>query len=187
MGITVNILSLPIADLFLITAHSNFDNRGAFSRFYCDRELEKIIAPRKIIQINHSITKEAGSIRGLHFQNPPYAEMKLIRCLKGRIWDVAVDVRKNSTTFLQWHAEELSATNMHMIIIPEGFAHGFQVMEPNSELLYLHTAYYNPNAEGGIRYDDPLLNISWPINISNISKKDVQYPYIDSNFIGIDL
>src|SRR5262249_48876555 len=120
------------------------DHRGAFARLFCERELASIIGERRIVQINHSRTATRGAVRGLHYQRPPDAEMKLVRCLKGRVWDVAVDLRRGSPTFLRWHAEELSAANGRMIAIPEGCAHGFQVLEPDSELLYLHTAFYNP-------------------------------------------
>ena len=113
--------------------------------------------------------------------------MKLVRCLKGRVWDVAVDLRANSPTFLKWHAEELSPAKAGMMIIPEGFAHGFQVLEPESELLYLHTALYAPDAEGGIRFDDPMLGVKWPIAVTDLSKRDTDHPLIDSNFQGLKI
>jgi dTDP-4-dehydrorhamnose 3,5-epimerase len=111
--------------------------------------------------------------------------MKLVRCLKGRVWDVAIDLRHNSPTFLRWHAEELTPFNGKMMAIPEGFAHGFQVMEPESELLYLHTAFYTPSAEGALRYDDPKLDIKWPLSVTDLSQRDAQHPFIDSEFTGI--
>lgn len=166
---------------------SNKDSRGSFSRFFCEKELHDIINTRRIVQINHSQTEKVGSLRGLHFQHPPHSELKIVRCLKGRVWDVAVDLRANSTTFLQWHAEELSPSSSNMMIIPEGFAHGFQVLEPNSELLYLHTAFYNPTFEGGIKYDDPLMNISWPLKPIDLSVRDMNHPYLDANYKGIIL
>lgn len=137
------------------------------------------------MQINHSRTSTIGAVRGLHYQRPPNAEMKLVRCLKGRVWDVAVDIRSNSPTFLRWHAEELTPNNARMIVIPEGFAHGFQVLEPESELLYLHTAFYTAASEGGLRHDDPLLAIHWPLVVTDLSLRDITHPIINSSFDGI--
>lgn len=171
------------------TAESEFfkDHRGAFARFFCNQELSEIIKERKIVQINHSITKLKGAVRGMHFQCPPHAEMKLIRCLRGRVFDVALDLRKNSESFLKYHCEELSPENGKMIIIPEGFAHGFQVLEEDSELLYLHTAFYHPDSEGGVRFDDPAISIAWPLQTGDISERDKKHPLIDENFKGIEL
>jgi dTDP-4-dehydrorhamnose 3,5-epimerase len=111
--------------------------------------------------------------------------MKLVRCLKGRVWDVAVDFRHNSPTFLRWHAEELTPTNARMLVIPEGFAHGFQALEPESELLYLHTAFYTRDSEGGLRHDDPRLAIHWPLGVTDLSPRDAAHPFINSDFSGI--
>ena len=163
------------------------DHRGAFDRLFCQRELKEVIGNRQIVQINHSRTATVGAIRGLHYQYPPVAEMKLIRCLKGKVWDVAVDLRSGSPTFLSWHAEELSASNKRMMVIPEGCAHGFQVLEPNSELLYLHTSFYRPEYEGGIRYNDPEIIINWPLPVSDISQRDQNHPLINENYPGLIL
>ena len=126
-------------------------------------------------------------MRGLHYQRPPHAEMKLVRCLSGRVWDVALDLRHNSPTFMQWHAEELSCDNACMLIIPEGCAHGFQTLEPACELLYLHTAAYEKSAEGGVRHDDPRAGIAWPIAITEISERDRSLPLLPPMFSGIPL
>jgi len=139
------------------------------------------------VQINHSRTATVGAVRGLHFQNPPHAEMKLVRCLKGRVWDVAVDVRRDSPTFLCWHGEELIPADLRMMVIPEGFAHGFQVLEPDSELLYLHTASYAPGVERGLRYDDPALGIAWPLAATELSARDAKHPIIGADFRGLPL
>jgi len=163
------------------------DTRGAFLRLFCETELAAILRGRRVIQINHSRTVHVGAIRGLHFQHPPHSEMKLIRCLRGRVFDVAVDLRVNSPNFLRWHGEELSADNSRMVVIPEGFAHGFQVLEPDSELLYLHTAPYEPTAEGGVRFDDPALAIRWPLEVKELSQRDARHPLIDKSFMGIRL
>jgi dTDP-4-dehydrorhamnose 3,5-epimerase len=181
----MQITKTTINDLRIAKFDSQVDLRGSFARLFCADELQFIIGNHKILQINRSVTKKVGSIRGFHFQPPPNAEMKFVRCLNGKIWDVAVDIRLNSPTFLRWHAEELSSVNSKMMIIPEGFAHGFQVLEPDSELLYLHTAYYNPKSEGGIRYDDPALGIGWPLPVSDISVRDSSYPHLVSGFKGI--
>ncbi len=174
-----------LADVFVVQTQAFRDSRGAFSRFFCERELAAVAADRHIEQINHSRTAMVGAVRGLHFQRPPHAEMKMVRCLRGRVWDVAVDLRKGSTTYLKWHAQELSASNALMLVIPEGCAHGFQVLESDSELLYLHTASYSPSAEGGVRFDDPALNISWPLPVSDLSERDQEHPLIDTNFLSI--
>ena len=160
------------------------DARGYFYRAFCQNELASILGDRRIEQINVSCTSAVGAIRGLHFQHPPNAEMKLIRCLKGRVWDVAVDLRQDSVTYLQWHAVELSAENRIMIVIPEGCAHGFQVLESESELLYLHTACYSPESEGGVRFDDPVFSISWPLPVSEISNRDELYPFLQLDYAG---
>jgi dTDP-4-dehydrorhamnose 3,5-epimerase len=161
------------------------DARGAFGRLYCAAEMSGIIGSRHIVQINHSCTAAVGAIRGMHFQHPPHAEMKLIRCLKGRVWDVAVDLRVGSPTFLHWHAEELTSNNARMMVIPEGCAHGFQVLEADSELLYLHTAFYHPASEGGLRHDDPQLGIEWPLPAVDLSSRDLSHPPISQDFPGI--
>jgi len=174
-----------IDSLFVVHTQPFGDHRGQFARYFCDSDLEGILQGRTIRQINHSRTVLPGAIRGMHFQNPPYAEMKLIRCLRGRVWDVAVDLRTGSPTFLRWFAQELSAENRLMMAIPEGFAHGFQVLEPESELLYLHTAVYHPPAEGGVRFDDPTLAIQWPLPVTDVSLRDTQHSLITQHFVGI--
>jgi dTDP-4-dehydrorhamnose 3,5-epimerase len=161
------------------------DHRGAFARLYCERELAPVIDGRRIAQINHSRTTTPGAVRGLHFQYPPHAEMKLARCIRGRVWDVAVDLRAGSRTFLHWHGEELTPDNARMLVIPEGCAHGFQVLEPDSELLYLCTAFYAPEAEGGIYCNDPRLGIAWPLPVVGLSQRDSSFPPIAQDFSGI--
>ncbi len=177
----------PIADLMMAENKSFKDERGAFARFFCEQELSSVICQRKIVQINYSCTESVGAVRGLHFQKAPHAEMKLVRCLTGKVWDVAVDLRPHSSTYKRWFAQELSPQNAYMMIIPEGFAHGFQALEAGSKLLYLHTAFYKPEAEGGIRHDDPELGIAWPLPVTDISARDSSHAYIDSSFRGIIL
>ncbi len=183
----MNILPTPINGLMVVETVPHDDARGAFARLYCEQELADVIGHRHIVQINHSRTTQVGAVRGMHFQSPPHAEMKLVRCLKGRVWDVAIDLRNKSPTFLHWHAEELTPANARMMLIPEGFAHGFQALEADSELLYLHTAFYTPAAEGGLRHDDPLLGITWPRAVVDLSSRDANHAYLETDSQGIDL
>ena len=187
MGVGLIIHQTPISDLLVAEASALKDGRGTFTRLFCEQALSSVLGGRKILQINHSCTAAVGAVRGLHFQYPPHAEMKLVRCLKGKVWDVAVDLRPKSPSYKRWYAQELSPENAHMMVIPEGFAHGFQVLEAGSELLYLHTAFYKPEAEGGVRHDDPELGIAWSLPVTDISVRDSSHAYIDSSFRGIVL
>jgi dTDP-4-dehydrorhamnose 3,5-epimerase len=161
------------------------DRRGFFSRLYCSEDLRSVGFNKTIMQINHTLTKQIGTVRGLHFQYPPYAEMKMVSCVKGKIFDVAVDLRKGSPTFLHWHGEVLSEKNRKSFLIPEGFAHGFQSLTDDCELLYLHTATYKPDSEGALNVREPLLNIDWPMSISDLSDRDKSHPFIDTDFQGV--
>ncbi len=181
----MKLIPTSIAGVYVVEILAFSDKRGAFSRLFCKSQLANSLGIRHIQQINHSLTTAVGAIRGLHFQNPPHSEMKMVRCLRGRIWDVAVDLREGSETFLQWHAQELSEKNALMMVIPEGCAHGFQVLEQDSELLYFHTASYTPSVEGGLRFDDPALDIHWPLPITDVSERDKHHPLIGKNFLGI--
>ena len=187
MGSRVEIDGVDIEGVKVVHSTHNEDARGSFARWFCSRELTDVLAGRQIVQINYSSTKQVGAMRGLHFQNPPNAEMKLIRCLRGRVFDVVVDLRTDSPTFLRWHATELAADNARMVVIPEGFAHGFQVLEPDSELLYLHTAHYAPSAESGLRFDDPRLAIRWPREVTELAVRDKNHPLLSPSFRGIKL
>jgi dTDP-4-dehydrorhamnose 3,5-epimerase len=183
----MNILDTPVADVKIVQSSPHRDARGVFVRLFCAQELQPLLGNRQIVQINHSTTSHAGTVRGLHFQRPPHAEMKMVRCVRGRIWDVAVDLRSGSPTFLQWHAQELAQDDGQMLVIPEGFAHGFQALEPDSELLYLVTASYNPSAEGGLRHDDPRLAIAWPLPARDVSPRDLAHSVVGADFTGIAL
>ena len=155
------------------------DERGWFARYFCKKEFSTIGHNKEWVQMNHSFSLKKGTLRGMHFQKPPYSEIKLVRCIQGSVFDVIIDLRKDSPTFLKWFGAELSAENKLMMYIPEGFAHGFQTLEDNSGLLYMHTAYYSPEAEDGLRYNDPLVNISWPIEISEISMRDTNHDILE--------
>ena len=183
----MHIRSIGIAGAMVVEGQAHTDHRGAFSRLFCERELAEVISDRHVVQINHSRTNTVGAVRGMHFQHPPHAEMKMVRCVRGRVWDVLVDLRAGSPTFLHWHAEELSPDTSRMLVIPEGCAHGFQVLEADSELLYLHTAFYTPPSEGALRYDDPLLAIPWPLPVTDLSERDKTHALLSNNFIGLDV
>ncbi|ASU40577.1 dTDP-4-dehydrorhamnose 3,5-epimerase [Herbaspirillum sp. meg3] len=183
----MKLLKTDIAGLFVAETTAYQDHRGAFARLYCEQELAPAIHGRQIVQVNHSRTAAIGAVRGMHYQVTPHAEMKLVRCLRGRVWDVAVDLRKDSPTFLHWHAEELSQENARMMILPEGCAHGFQVLEADSELLYLHTAFYTPASEAGLAHDDPMLAIAWPLPVTDLSERDRKHPLLTPIFSGITL
>lgn len=163
------------------------DERGFLSRMFCAEELRKVGWIWAVSQVNHALTNIAGTVRGMHFQYPPKAEAKLVSCVRGAVWDVAVDMRKDSPTFLRWHAEKLSAANRRALLIPPGFAHGFEALEPDCELLYLHSEPYDPALEGGLNPCDPGLGITWPLEIAVISDKDAQRPMISSDFQGVSL
>ncbi len=179
------ISELPLVGLKRITRRQLGDQRGFLSRLFCAEQLSFAGWQKQIAQINHTFTGRCGTVRGLHYQNSPHAEMKLVSCIRGEIWDVAVDLRTNSSTFLQWHAEKLSAENSHALLIPEGFAHGFQTLTDDCELLYLHTEAYAPQAEAGLRYNDSLLNISWPGDVTELSDRDQAHPFLTETFNGI--
>ncbi|MCP4673153.1 MAG: dTDP-4-dehydrorhamnose 3,5-epimerase [Desulfobacula sp.] len=163
------------------------DNRGRFSRLICTKELKTIGHTEKFVQINHSHTKEPGSVRGMHFQAPPAAEIKIVKCIKGAVFDVIVDIRRNSPTFLCWYGQEITEVNMKMMYIPKGFAHGFQTLNPDSELIYFHTEFYSQENEGALHYMDPRFSIKWPLSVSDISERDTSHPFIDEIFEGIDI
>ena len=183
----MRVVATPLPGLNTVETTPYEDARGAFARWYCERELAEVVGDRRIVQINHSRTTAVGAVRGLHFQKPPHAEVKLVRCIKGRVWDVAVDLRQGSATYLKWHAEELTPTNARMMVIPEGFAHGFQEIEPESELLYLHTAFYAPESESGVRFDDPSIGIEWPLPVTDVSQRDRNHPLINLGFVGLSV
>jgi dTDP-4-dehydrorhamnose 3,5-epimerase len=180
-------ISTHLGDILVIKPRILEDNRGLFTRTFCKAEFSKFGFHKDFVQFNHSFNKECGTIRGMHFQRTPHTESKLIRCIQGSVYDVAVDLRKHSPTFLQYFGIELSEKNMYSVLIPDGFAHGFQALEDNSTLIYHHTAYYTPNADAGIRHDDPAINIQWPLTAINLSLKDREYPLINHIFEGIDL
>ena len=177
----------PLEGVWIAERLVNCDERGSFSRLFCADEFSEIIRNRQIHQINHSVNLKMGTTRGLHYQIPPSSETKIITCLKGEIFDVAVDIRSGSETFLNWHGETLSAGNSRSIIVPDGFAHGFQTLVPDCEVVYLHTGRYMPEHEGSLHVQDPALGIRWPLEITSISERDNHHPRIDNQFQGVYL
>ncbi|MBW2569884.1 MAG: dTDP-4-dehydrorhamnose 3,5-epimerase [Deltaproteobacteria bacterium] len=183
----MKIKPIPLQDAFVIEPEPFMDDRGVFARVFCQNELRNILHDKNIVQINHSITRQKGAIRGMHFQRPPKVEIKMVKCLCGSVFDVIIDLRKASSTFLKWHGEKLSAENMKMMYVPEGFAHGFQALEENTELLYLHTEFYSPENEGALRYDDPKIGIKWSLEVADISERDKNHPLLAEDFQGIEI
>lgn len=182
-----NITDLPLDGLKLINRKQLGDQRGFLTRLFCAEELAMVGWTKSIAQINHTYTAKKGTIRGMHFQTPPNSEMKLISCLRGEIFDVAVDVRSYSETFLHWHGEYLSADNRKALLIPEGFAHGFQTITDDVELVYCHSAAYCPESEAGLHPFDLRLGISWALPITELSERDKHHPLITTNFKGVIL
>lgn len=183
----VKLQALGLEGLYLIQQKVFSDERGRFARLFCQTRLTLEGRSFDIRQINHSRTSERGSVRGLHFQQAGYAEAKLITCLRGAVWDVAVDLRPDSPTYLQWHAEELHADDGRSLLIPRGFAHGFQALSDDAEVLYFTDADYAPEHEAGLLVSDPALAISWPLPVKNLSAKDAGHPLLDQDFPGVRL
>jgi dTDP-4-dehydrorhamnose 3,5-epimerase len=177
----------PLEGLLTVRRKPLGDKRGFFSRFYCADEFRPMGWNRPIAQINHTFTKRRGAVRGLHFQYPPKAEAKLVSCLRGEVFDVAVDLRKGSHTFLRWHGEVLSAVNHKSLLIPEGFAHGFQALTDDCELLYLHTEFYSPDFEGALHTADPRLAIAWPLAVTELSERDRGHSMLEDSYEGLIL
>ena len=177
----------PLKGAYIIELKPFTDDRGLFARTFCKNEFREIGHDKEFVQFNHSITHKKGSIRGMHYQLPPFAETKLIRCVMGSVYDVIIDLRKDSPTFLKFAPVELSAHNMLSLYIPQGFAHGFQTLEDNTQLIYHHTAYYAPGYEAGIRYDDPAISIDWPLPVAVITEKDLDHNLLNNSFKGITL
>ena len=177
----------PIGGVFVVHTSAHTDERGTFERWFCDDDLREMIGERVVHQINCSTTRIRGTVRGMHYQRAPHAEMKFVRCLGGRVFDVALDLRRGSPTFMSWFGVELDPINARMLIVPEGCAHGFQALTPDAMLLYLHTARYAPGVEGGVAYDDPLAAIRWPLDVdrNSLSQRDLGFPHLDERFEGI--
>lgn len=167
---------LEIEGAYRLELEKHSDQRGFFSRVWCRNEFEEHGLVSEVVQANLSHTRVKGTIRGLHFQKHPHGETKLIQCTLGAIFDVIVDLRPDSPTYMRWLSEELSGENYKMVYVPKGCAHGFQSLADNTEVYYLVSAFYAPEAEGGVRYDDPAFEIDWPLPVTDISEKDRNWP-----------
>jgi dTDP-4-dehydrorhamnose 3,5-epimerase len=178
-------IDTPLQGLIGVQRKLIEDSRGFLSRFYCADEFCEAGLNKPVVQMNHTLTRAKGTVRGMHYQNTPYTEAKVVSCLHGEVFDVAVDLRNNSPTFLKWHGVILSAKNRQSLLIPEGFAHGFQTLSEDCELIYLHTNIYHPESEAALNAIDPKLNIQWPLAITDMSERDKNHLFTEDNFQGI--
>jgi dTDP-4-dehydrorhamnose 3,5-epimerase len=166
----------PLSGAYLIELEPVGDPRGFFARAWCAREFSEQGLDPGTVQCNLSFNHQRGTLRGMHYQIPPHAETKLVRCIRGSIYDVIIDLRPESPTYTHWFGAELSADNRSMLYIPKGFAHGYQTMEDNTEVFYQVSEFYRPGSEGGVRWNDPRFGIEWPLEVSVISAKDQALP-----------
>lgn len=178
---------MPLPGLTRLERMPIGDSRGFLTRIFCSGELVEAGWNGAVAQINHTRTERKGTLRGMHFQHPPHAETKIVTCLQGSIFDVAVDLRAGSSTLLHWHAEILSAENNRSLLIPPGFAHGFQTLSENCDLLYLHSVAYTPESEDGIHPEDPVISVDWPHPIAELSSRDARHPALATDFRGLKL
>lgn len=169
----------PLGGAFLIELEKRGDDRGFFARAFCRNEFRQHRLPEVFVQVNNSLSAERGTLRGLHYQLAPKAETKLVRCIKGALWDVILDLRPDSDTFGRWFGAELTAENRRMMLVPKGFAHGFVTLEPDTEAFYFVDEFYAPDRERGVRWNDPRFSIEWPIEPCVISDKDRAHPDFD--------
>lgn len=176
----------PLDGLLLVQRHAHEDARGSFSRLFDADALASVGWNAGVAQVNHSINTARGTVRGMHYQLTPWAEKKLVSCVRGRIWDVAVDLRRGSPTFLRWHAQELSAHLGVALLVPEGCAHGFQALCDEAEIIYCHSAPFVPGSQAGVHPCDPRLSIDWPLPVQRLSQRDNQWPDLGADFSGID-
>jgi dTDP-4-dehydrorhamnose 3,5-epimerase len=177
----------PLEGVKLLQRKKMGDERGYLSRLFCASDLVAAGWMKPVAQINQTLTTTRGTVRGMHYQESSHAEMKVISCLVGEVWDVAVDIRVGSSTFLQWHAVRLSQKNMYSYLIPEGVAHGFQTLTDDVQLVYVHSEQYAPEAEAGLNPCDPNISIAWPLPISAISPRDKVHPFVDCKYKGVSL
>jgi dTDP-4-dehydrorhamnose 3,5-epimerase len=176
----------PLSGAFTIELDKRGDDRGFFARLFCAQEFGAAGIPTAIAQINNALSSRAGTLRGMHYQLAPSAEIKVVRCIRGAVYDVIVDLRPDSPTFTQWFGAELSAENRLMMYAPRGFAHGIMTLTDEAETLYLASTPYDPQRERGLRFDDPRFGIVWPRPVTEISEKDRTWPDFDPDFHGIE-
>ncbi|HYX06214.1 MAG TPA: dTDP-4-dehydrorhamnose 3,5-epimerase [Bacteroidales bacterium] len=173
----------PLPGAFIIEINKIGDERGFFGRSWCKNEMEEHGLNGNLAQINTSLSKNKATLRGLHYQVDPYAESKMIRCTKGAVFDVIVDIRPNSPTFLKWFGETLTESNHKALYSPEGFAQGFITLEDDTEITYFTTQFYAPGSDWGVRYNDPQVGIEWPLKPAVISEKDINWPDFDVKYL----
>ena len=178
--------STPIPDLYVLHRPLRKDDRGTFSRLFGEDDITAAGRPTNAVHVNTSTSKQAGTLRGIHFQYPPYAEAKVVACTAGAIWDVGVDLRPNSPTKYQWYGELLTPDNGKSLIVPEGFGHAFITLEANTTAVYVISSVYALDHESGLRFDDPMLNIDWPIEASVVSDKDLSWGLLESRIQELD-
>ena len=171
---------------YLIELEKRGDDRGFFARFFCEKEFGAAGLETRFVQFNNSLTVNRGALRGLHYQLPPAAEVKVVRVIKGALWDVIVDLRAGSPTYRKWFGAELDEENRMMMYVPRGFGHGFVTLTDNVEALYLDSAFYSPEAERGLRWNDPAIGINWPAEPQEMSDKDRKWPDLDPEFRGVE-
>jgi len=176
----------PVADARVIELEKRGDDRGFFARFFCEREFGAEGLETRFVQANNSLSAKKGTLRGMHYQLAPSAEVKVVRCLKGALWDAILDLRPDSPTFLKWFGAELTAENRLMMYVPRGFAHAILTLTDDTEALYLVSDFYAPQEERGIRWNDPRFGIEWPIQPAEISEKDAAWPDFDPEFHGVE-
>lgn len=176
----------PIPGACTIEIEKRGDERGFFARMYCEREFAAAGLNTRFVQVNNSLSSRQGTLRGMHYQLPAAAEVKVVRCVRGALYDVIVDLRPDSPAFGHWYGAELSADNRRMMYVPQGCAHGFLTLAPDTEALYLVSAFYAPDRERGLRYDDPAFRIEWPIAPEEVSAKDRQWPSLDAQYHGLE-
>lgn len=182
-----NLLATPLPDLHVFQRQHLGDARGYLQRLFCADELASFGWTQAVAQINHTFTIKKGSVRGIHLQMQPHSETKLITCLRGEVWDVAVDLRADSLTFLQWHAELLSADNQRSYLIPPGFGHGFQTLTDEVEMVYCHSQSYIPASEMSINPFDANIGVTWPLIVTEMSDKDRNTAMLTKDFMGVEV
>jgi len=176
----------PLKDAYTIDVEKRGDDRGFFARVFCENEFAEHGLETRFVQVNNSLSARRSTLRGLHYQLAPAAEVKVVRCIRGAAWDAIVDIRPDSPTFGQWFGAELSAENRRMMYVPRGFAHAILTLTDDTELLYLVSAFYAPKEERGVRWNDPRFGIEWPLQPTEISDKDKAWPDFDRDFHGIE-
>ena len=183
----MQIADTPVHGAHLIDLERRGDERGFFAQFFCEREFGDAGLKNHFVQINNSLTAKSGTLRGMHYQLPPTAEVKVVRCLRGALFDVVLDLRPDSPSFGTWFGAALTADNRTMMYVPEGCAHGFVTLEDDTEALYLVSSFYSPKDERGVRFDDPRFAIAWPLTPNEVSAKDRVWPDFDPEFHGTEL